>query len=560
MNNKTQYDPGAGRAAAGGMADSLFKNSPAARDMQEAMGRVKALGMSPRQLELNRRWAYYTATQYDNRRLNWNGRERADPIEHEAIASAGFLPPGYYDAGESMPIEFRRPTVAYHLVRVIVNRFTSLLFSESQSPRLHVDGDQDTEDFVSAMIESAGLWPAMIMARTHGGATGTSCIGFQFIAGKPVVEVHDPRWIIPVFEDRATWRLKSIEIKYQYPVEMMDRETGEWDEVMHWYRRIIDDESDTLFRSVPVGDGTAPMFWPEERAVAHGLGFCPVVWIQNIPVQDDADGEPDVWGIYELVEGIDAQLSQCHKGTLANADPTLLIKTASELGSLRKGSENAIKLPGQGDDARYMEIGGAGLKMALDLAGQLRSYALEVAQCVLDHPDTASRTATEIERVYSSMLSKADIMREQYGQRGVRVLVEMMIAAARKLSVPRAEAGGIVRGEIKLPLKIVKHDDGTIEQVPHRLGNGGTVQLKWGPYFAPSVADAQAAASAAGAAKGAGILGDEEAAKYIAPFFKVEDATAMVARIREQAAAQESVLLASMGGGGFGGSPALPEE
>ncbi|MFH1184473.1 MAG: hypothetical protein V1755_05480, partial [Chloroflexota bacterium] len=430
MSSGTVYEPRAGHNVAGSMADSLFKSSPAQRQLGEAMGRVKALGMSPRQLELNRRWAWYTAVQYDNRRLDWSGRECTDPIEHEAIASAGFLPPGFYDAGESMPLKFRKPTVAYHLVRVIVNRFTSLLFSESQSPRLIIEGDQDTEDFVSAMIDAARLWPAMIMARTHGGATGTACIGFQFLDGRPVVEVHDPRWIIPTFIDRASWRLRSIEIRYHYPVEERDRETGLWEEVPYWYRRVIDETSDTLFRGIPVEDGTEPLNWPVERTVQHGMGFCPVVWIQNIPVQDDADGEPDVWGIYDIIEAIDALLSQAQKGTLANADPTLIINTASELGSIRKGSDNAIKLPGSGDNANYLEIGGAGLKMAMDLSAQFRSYALEVAQCVLDHPDTASRTATEIERVYSSMLSKADIMREQYGQRGVRPLVEMMIAAA----------------------------------------------------------------------------------------------------------------------------------
>jgi hypothetical protein len=128
--------------------------------------------MSPRQLELNRRWSYYCCAQYDARRTDWDGTRRVDSIERETIATAGFIPPGFYDVGGQMnelPLKFRRPTAPYHLVRAIVDRFTGLLFSERRHPQLRVDGDPVTEDFVHGLSEVARIWPSMIQHKEMSG-------------------------------------------------------------------------------------------------------------------------------------------------------------------------------------------------------------------------------------------------------------------------------------------------------------------------------------------------------------------------------------------------------
>jgi hypothetical protein len=89
--------------------------------------------------------------------------------------------------------------------------------------------------------------------------------------------------------------------------------------------------------------------------------------------------------------------------------------------------------------------------------------------------------------------------------------------------------------------------------VARKLGAGGHVQLQWPPYFEPTVADAQAAAGAASAAKLAGILDTEHAAKYAAPFFGVEDVQAMLRKAAEEQKAKQAELeqqmMAGMGGG-----------
>lgn len=520
MSSGTRFEPYAARQMQGALAP-------------EVMGRVARLGLSPRQQEMNRLWATYRGQQYSARKIDWDGTEKSQGIEAEAIASAGFLPPGYYDAGATFPIKFRRPSVPYHLRKVIVDRFTGLLFSDRKHPIIRVEGDSIAEDYIRTLAEVSRLWPSMIMVRTYGGSMGTTAAGFQFIDGKPVVEVHDPRWCFPVFEDRYALRLASMEKKYMFPVDERDPETGEWMQRPYWYRRIIDTERDVLFKAIPVTDEEPA--WEVEREVVHGFGFCPVVWVQNLPVQDDIDGDPDCLGVDDMCEQIDALLSQANQGILASCDPTLKIITDAELDSVRKGSKNALKLP-QGSSADYMEINGQGIKSALDMVTHLREMVLEVAQCVLDQPGGASsrRTATEIEKVYASMLAKADVLREQYGERCIKPLLEMMVRAVRLLEKPRAVEGGIIRQMVKLPPRIVTKDDLSIVREPRKLPDDADMELglNWGPYFNPSLDEAFKAVQAATTARLGGMLDHEHAVAFTAPYFLVEDSRSMARKVQ----------------------------
>ena len=195
--------------------------SAAITTYQQTLGRLGRMGLSPRQQELNRLWSFYRCEQYATRKIAWDGSNHVEHLEHEVIASAGYLPPGFYDAGGALlPLRFRRPLAPYHLCKVIVDRFTGLLFSEKRHPEVGIEGDDKSADFVQALARVGRLWPTMLMARTFGGAMGTVAVGFQFVHGKPHFEVHDPRWTLPKFRDRSNLILESVEKRYIYPVEV----------------------------------------------------------------------------------------------------------------------------------------------------------------------------------------------------------------------------------------------------------------------------------------------------------------------------------------------------
>lgn len=544
--------------------------------LAQAQGRIARLGLTPRQQILNERWMHYTCTTYDARGTDWSGRPVLSRAEADGIvAGVQTLPSGFSDPlGSTLPLKFRRPTAPYYLGRVIVNRFTSLLFSEHHHPQIRVDGDPDTEDYLAALADAARLWQTMIRARTYGGAMGSVALSFHFANGKPVVEVFNPCWCTVDFVDVRTFEVRALEYRYQYPQTVRDPVTGKVGEIPYWYRRVIDDQADTIYQRCPVGEGDEPD-WEEvgyESQVVHGFGFCPVVWVQNLPVDDDpdGDGEPDCAGVYDMIHEIDAQIASAGRAIQGNCDPTVVIKTeqGDRPAVVQKGNGSAIYV-GPNGDARYMESEQAAAKAAMDHATQLRAWALEVAQCVLEEPGKAeARTATEIQLRYSSMTARADEYREQYGERGIKPLLLQMIKAIRFLAAgtpginPATGQPAVLVATVTLPPKIVKAPDGTIQKSPRKLGpdDDTTIKLQWPPYFRPSLLEIELATRAAMLAKTGGLVDDEHASRFVAAGYDVEDVPAMLDVIKKEQKEHEAdaqAMLASrqmgMGRGPGGG-------
>lgn len=517
------------------------------------------MGLSDRQVELDHLWRFYRCAVYDGRKVDWNGKEVLGKIEHEIVATSGFMPPGFYDAGQTLPLKFRKPTAPFALARVIVSRFTSLLFSSKRHPKISCS-DPAVEDWLSAFAETTRLWSQMLKARTYGGAMGSVGLGFKIVAGKPTVEVHDPRWCTPEFSDREELTVSKLEKRYQFNEDERDDE-GRWQKVWYWYRRVIDETSDSIWPKVKAEIGIEPI-WEREanNRVDHRYGFCPIVWVQNLPVDDDVDGDPDCHGVYDLIQAIDILLAQAHRGTVSNCDPTLAISSDAEWSNgAQKGSGNALVLE-KGGSVNYLEITGSGPKAAMELAEKLEEKALVVARCYLDiNQGGPSRTVNEVERNYSSMIEQADVHREQYGERGVKRLLEMVLRAARTLGKTRTEVDGtgrarIVREVIKLPAKR-EMDEKTgklviTERSLSTYDDEDVLELAWPGYFTPTADDAGKAVVAARDARDASLIDDEHAARYVSEFFGVEDVRGMLEKVEAKKAAAQAEFMAGMGGGG----------
>jgi hypothetical protein len=340
--------------------------------------------------------------------------------------------------------------------------------------------------------------------------------------------------------------LSAIEKRYVYPVEVRDDE-GTWHEVPMWYRRVITEEYDCVYKPEPVREEEPA--WRVGNIVEHKLGFCPVVWIQNIPVVGDVDGDPDCQGVYEMIESIDSLYSSAQQAILANCDPTVVISTSAPLSEVRKGSDNAIKIPD--GSASYMEINAGGIKAAQELAEIYESKVLKVAQVYLEGDASIPQTATEIERRYSSMLAKADILREQYGERGVKPLLQMAMRAAKKLSTPtRSSDNTITRQKLHLPPRVWKEGDKVLTEERVIGSAPESLNLSWPRYFEPGLADATQAVQAAAGAKTASLIDNETATKFIAEYFQIEDVGQLVSKIQGEAKkAQAELEQMAMGGG-----------
>jgi hypothetical protein len=136
----------------------------------------------------------------------------------------------------------------------------------------------------------------------------------------------------------------------------------------------------------------------------------------------------------------------------------------------------------------------------------------------------------------------------------------MMLKGARELSKPRAVDGGIVRQVLQLPMQVTSNGDGTVARAARELGEGGILELAWGPYFAPTLDDAMKAAQSATLAKSGGLLDAQHAIAFAAPYFGVEDVSAMATTIKAEAdAVQAQMDTGMMGDLGMGPMPAPAE-
>lgn len=516
--------------------------------------------MTPRQAMLSWMWGFYSCQAYQSRSHDWNGNPAFDKVQHETIASQQAIPPGFVDAGGQMadlPVNFRKPTAPYFIVRAIVNRFTGLLFSSKRNPAIQCSDDPQTEDWLQGFAKDSRLWSQMSLARTYGGAMRAVGVGFRFVRGRPVVEVHDPRWCEVAYVDRNTGELRRFEKRYAYEEEVEDPVTRQTTRGWFWYRRVIDRNRDSTWQGVAAEEGLEPEWHkiPHHEHV-HGFGFVPVVWIQNMPSEEGTDGWSDVEGVHDLQEAIDALQAQAHKGTLNNCDPTPIISSDTEdefgdgMGALRKGSNNGLQVE-KGGEVNYLEMSGGGIEAAGNLIERYRDQAQEVSRCVLAaNFDGPARTEQEVEQNYSSMLEAADMLREQYGD-GVRKLLEMALRAARMMQTPRAVGGEnvtVIRQVVRITPSV---DNG--ERRERVLGDGEVVELQWPEYRQHSLDDTGKAVGAAAQAKQAGLIDQETAVKFIAPYFHIKDVKGVAQRALEEARQAEDALAAEIEARSAGG-------
>lgn len=514
--------------------------------------------MTPRQLTLNRLWAWFRCVQYDGRKMDWNGTERLEALDHEVVETTGYIPDGFQVITDSdkLPLKFRRPTAPYNLPKVVIERFTAMLFSTRRHPEFVSATEPDTQEWMAAVATTGRLWPAMVLARNYGGAMGSTALGFSFTNGVPRFEAHDPRWCFVEFGADAE-EVVRLEKKYPYTREEFVAKNGRYEPVMYWYRRVIDTKADVVYAPMPdtvlreAVEKKQPIPWRVAKEVVHGFDFCPVEWVQNLAIEDDLDGEPDCAGIYDTSETIDALYSQANAGTLANCDPTLLLKSDSDLGDIALGSKNVVKV-NQGDDGKFLEIQATGIKAARELAEEFKQNALEVVSCVLDGSDVGDRaTATEVERKYSAMLTKCDLFREQYGK-ALICLMQKVIRAVRRMEQPRtveypaADGSGtttvVEKMVVKLPPKVIVDETGNHQVVEQKLGLGEHVALKWPAYFNPSLSDTKLGADAVASARTAGALDTETAVRFLSPYFGSPEPRVVMenlAREKEEAREEE---------------------
>lgn len=491
---------------------------------------------TPRFARLDRAESFFECRQHDHKKFAFDG----NIITDQGIIQT--TQPTMGDAaGAFVGLWQRRPSSPLRLGKTIVNSFTNMVFGENRFPKTKVS-DDDTQQFYKALIKEMKLPVRMIRVRNLGGSAGTVGLSWCFVNGKPRCRAHKAKYLhVHAWEDRDDLLPRHVTELYQGCVEEWDGRQNKYVENFYWYRKDWTPNADVVFNPCKVDPDIDPeQFWQSDegidvdRSVEHNEGRTHFEWIQNVP-SEDIDGEPDYDGVYDKLDTIDVLSSVLAKGAILNLDPTLVLKMDPDMLNalgIRKGSENGLAVGNDGD-AKYLEISGDGMKAGSELLMMKRRGVLEETECVVPEPDETTIGTSSVARKvrYAPMLSRSDMLREQYGAPIVRML-EQMAEIARTLSKRSVsffdEDGNEQEAQpvLDLPPRVettpVLDEDGNptgdedVKQTDHDPGEGEDLDLQWGNYFPPTPQDQQS------------IVTSLAAATANAPFMSAETATEIV--------------------------------
>lgn len=561
---------------------------------------------STRFQELDFRSRYAANRQHDHKVFDAQGRfRRAGKVELSQPLIGGSMPSTY------VPMDSRRPCAPYRLNRTIVRRFTSLVFGHGHWPEIRVPGDAAAEDFLSALCEAQDLPSTFVRARNKGGGAGTAVLSWRFWEGQPRTRVHNAKNVfVQEWSDREELEVAhAIELRQIFKDEWNARKK-EMQRRAFWSRRDWTPEADIVFVDRAIDDKAAEWVVDEASTFVHGDGFAHIVWIQNQPPDDDdetADGLPDCDGLWENLDTVDTLSTVLSTGTVRNLDPTLVLKIDPAIVKdpvIRKGSDNALKV-GPSGDAKYLELAGTATVAGISLREKERAQILEVAQCVVADPDQVAAAGTSgaaIRLLYQPMTSQGDVLRTQYGPKGIVRLLKQQVRSARRFYPAQADDGswawpdeevddeeeqGPPSGDrpssapagekarrpveyfLDLPPRAeeeeVLDDDGnptgeiSISFVERHPGKSEHVRLDWPEYFDPTPTEQQAAVTSATTATGGKpVLSQRTAVEYVAVQLG-RDPVEEQRRIEDERAAEKQERLA-MFGPGAGGEVETPEQ
>ena len=526
--------------------------------------RLTSLCESSRFGELDRLEAYYRCRQYLGRRYDWDGRMIGYGDELAVM-------PGY-----SVPFKARRPKVRYDLPKIIVQRYTALLFGRERFPSIDMDGDPDAEDYARELARSSNLQAKMVEARNLGGAQGTAVLSWAFIEGVPRVAVHNAKHVTPLrWRDKAARRLSAALEAYTYPRTVWV--DGKAVEKQYYFAHYWDEQIEVIWEPIPK-ERAETRSWAREvpsTHVRHDLGLCPVYWIQNVADTSSDDGQSDFDGQLDNCDDINTLLSATSKGGIANVDPTLVIMDDPDTneGPVKKGSGHAIYSKG---GAKYLELDGSAIRAALELARELKGATLDATATVLPDPDklmARAQSAAALRLYFAPMLTVADLLRTQYGEGGLRAILLDMLRAARKIGTtppppPTTTPDGYLmqpRPTVVLPPRPVttveEVETGELDEtgqpittqkkvtrmVARTPGSSENMSLNWPPYFPNTVADNKLTVDTATAAAGnKQVVSRQTAVQSVATVFGIEDVEAELEAI-EQDGEAEAELASNIG-------------
>lgn len=512
-------------------------------DREDALPTVKVLQIekNPIFILLDRRFRFFEQTQHDHQKTDWDGRRRQ---AHGSYFDDRWLEGQKHGWVDGSPYGERRPDTPMPIGAQIVSEFTDALLGEDLRPKVSVPTDDQTSGSVNEILTESGFWSKAQRARDLAGSQGAVMFSLAVLEGRPVVRVHDARFVVVLEWEEGVpeWIPKrAIEQKPSWKFHLTDEGVQLQ---KYWKTKLWAPEGVYLFEDVPDGwdpEMPIPLASTEDGAPAfteNVLDRPALVWHQNVENADDPYGVPDYAGTYELQDKSDRLQSQLAKASIANADPTPVYKTdRTRRSEIEIGTGNAVKI-GANEELSFLEMTGEAINIGWTTLEKLREQIRQRTGATLPEEGDIGKqqSGDAIEKRGKRFKNKVSRLRTPFGQT-TRKIAEMWIEFARELGIGRKDEESS-SGILLDPLVEKENDEKgqTKKKIgAYEIGKGRVVKVTWPAFDHATPEDISQTAQAFTAATGAKkFMSRETATLRFAEMNKVEDPREELKRIEEE--------------------------
>lgn len=526
------------------------------------MERVELIQQTARYQALDKLEQYYESRQYANRPDWWTGKTASNGVA---------------------PLRERRPCVIYPLPKAATHQIVRFMVGVEAWPTLKIEDErvpddqrEDVAKIIGDLIKACKLRSAVraVMCRALSARTGVAVFGMR--GGRLQIDTPSAKDCIVEFEDNDPSRpVKSLIWIYQVTREVEDPKLGRFTSVRMWWRRDITADEVIDYEEAPVPVSSAiRVDWKVKTTTRHGLGFCPVLWLRNLGAATSG-GSIDGVSIYEdQFDGFDAlnfALSQRNRGVYFYGTPQPVETGVEEDdGPEAEGHQAApvargpAGFSGVGGEAPFGQSAQAARRMAPDYiwsyrsdkasvtlvettgkwfdvttkhVEDIRARVLEAIGVVLVNANALlvgqgrELSGRFLELAYAPMLAHIDELRDACWWDHIESMISMMMRVLATVDLTTSSVNIPRIADVQVLLRAFGATGAWMPPAMTPL---------WGPSFSLTAEETKAQVEAADAAKRAGLICRETAARFIAPAFGVQDVDGEIEEADEDAEEAEA--------------------
>ena len=432
----------------------------------------------------------------------------------------------------------RRPNVpeGTNTLRNQIMRQGAMVYGHDRFPAIQTAND-DARKLLTAWIAEADIEDrereAILLGSVGSVAKHIRVLAPPATKAKPdprariYVDVHATLFLTPTFDPFRPDELIKVREKYKtdgqtlldqgYDIAKEDLKKA------YWFMREWDDQSEIWYVPWKVADekkliANGKVFTPEidnspGKTIQHKLGFCPWLWIKNLPMGKGVDGSCQFRAALDHAINLDYLESQIAAAVKYTMSPTMVIeKPANAVGApVNDGKgEGFVKTPSTilvidaEGKAYYLEISGEGIEKARLVAQDLRKAIIEA--------------------VHGDRVDPSEVTQGHQGAKSLAMLNQPMLGLCDQL---KGSYGASLKRMLRMVLKIIEMRPCEVnEELVSSPGKVPDLHLLFGQYYTNTPAELLAQAQALDLNLRNGLLSRERGMNDIAIDYGISDIAA----------------------------------